>query len=437
MGLILISIWGGTPSTHSGTTTVPIIPSKPLSIEITPPDGLDISTSLGQGSATTSTKNVQCAIIDVDSFEEEYFPDQLCNRQSIAACKGFKLDFPPGLSPHTAYPFALHAKLVLPWDYTVRNSVMTLSARSCTGFSEGDRQLCRPCQQLIRNGTLEGILRRMDEGVHENSPFAYYGFSGLQELLRKKNQLVEFHRLRGLNQARKLLSKATALSDQKRLLMAIASGRVNRVDHVISLGLRQKKGARGLLASCLEEEDMKALLLWKLAGNRVAEINHRSNGAQSVSYLRTRSTVPPIVPSHAWPTVDEVQSNVNAILQGILEVMHHRINSRIIHVALMIDEIATEKRARWDPQTNYILGLCREHAHRVSLEFINEGDLDELFRALDDGDVHYAGEVRNLLPHCFRFEGLSNRSILGDNRRFGHLVQRSSYISWSTCPCIW
>ena len=102
-----------------------------------------------QGSATTSAKNVQCTIIDVDSFEEE----------STAACKGFKLDFPPGLSPHTAYPFALHAKLVLPWDYTVRNSVMTLSARSCTRFSEGDRQLCHPCQQLIRNGMLEGILR--------------------------------------------------------------------------------------------------------------------------------------------------------------------------------------------------------------------------------------------------------------------------------------
>ena len=91
----------------------------------------------------------------------------------------------------------------------------------------------------------------MDEGLHENSLFAYYGFTGLQELLQKKNQLVKFHRLHGLNQARKLLSKATALSDQKRLLMAIASGKVNRVDRVISLGLRQKKGAHGLLASCL------------------------------------------------------------------------------------------------------------------------------------------------------------------------------------------
>ena len=79
--------------------------------------------------------------------------------------------------------------------------------------------------------------------------------------------------------------------------------------------------------------------------------------------------------------------------------IHCRINSRIIHVVLMIDELATEKRVRWDPQTNYFLGVCREHAHRASLEFINEGDLDELFQGLDDGDIHHAGEVRNMLPH--------------------------------------
>ena len=62
--------------------------------------------------------------------------------------------------------------------------------------------------------------------------------------------------------------------------MAIASGRVSWVDCLINIGLYQKKGAHGLLAlymaaaegyynpkSFTEEEDMKALLLWKLGGN--------------------------------------------------------------------------------------------------------------------------------------------------------------------------
>ena len=45
--------------------------------------------------------------------------------------------------------------------------------------------------------------------------FAYHGFRGLIEMLHRKNQRIEFYRLQGLNQARKLLSRTTALSDQK------------------------------------------------------------------------------------------------------------------------------------------------------------------------------------------------------------------------------
>ena len=160
---------------------------------------------------------------------------------------------------------------------------------------------------------------RIEDGTHKNTGFAYIGLGGLQEMLRRKNRLVEFYRLHGLNQARKLLAKVTALSDQKRLLMVIVSGEVSRVDCLLSIGLRQKKGTRGLLAfymaaakdhcnpkSFTEEEDMKVILMWRLGGNRVAEINHRANQAPSVTYLRTRSTVPLITPSHEQPTLDQV-----------------------------------------------------------------------------------------------------------------------------------
>ena len=152
--------------------------------------------------------------------------------------------FPDGKSPHTAYPFALHDTIILPWDYVLKNGVMKLFAHGCHGSSEGVGVACQPCQQLIKNKTLEKILTWMEDGIHENAGFAYHGFSGLQEMLHCKNQLIEFYRLHRLNQAqvRKLLVRATALSNQKRLLMAIASGRASQVDHLISIGLHQKKG---------------------------------------------------------------------------------------------------------------------------------------------------------------------------------------------------
>jgi len=73
------------------------------------------------------------------------------------------------------------------------------------------------------------------------------------------------------------------------------------------------------------------------------------------------------------------------------------------------DEVATEKRARWDPKTNFFLGICREHGHRTSLEFNNEGDMQEVFHCLDDGEIHYAAEVRELshVRICFRFKDLT------------------------------
>ena len=94
-------------------------------------------------------------------------------------------------------------------------------------------------------------MNRIENGTHRNSTLPWNSFNELQEKIREKNQLIEFYRLRGLNQARKLLGQAAALSDDKRLLMAIASGKVNQVDRVLSIGLQQKKGVYALLASIL------------------------------------------------------------------------------------------------------------------------------------------------------------------------------------------
>ncbi|KAF8814769.1 hypothetical protein BYT27DRAFT_7219670 [Phlegmacium glaucopus] len=138
---------------------------------------------------------------------------------------------------------------------------------------------------------------------------------------------------------------------------------------------------------------MKAILLWQLGGNQIAEINHRANQAPSVTYLRTHSTVPPIIPSQQQPTVKEVKVNVEATFNGLLDVIHGQNPSKFVHAVLMFDKLATEKRIQWDPKRNYFLGICREHAHRVSMEFVNADDMDELFKSLDEDKVHYAGEA--------------------------------------------
>jgi hypothetical protein len=349
-------------------------------------------------------------VIDVDDMADEPTPKESSTQQ--AACNGYVFDFPDGQNPHTAYPFTLHNSRSIPWDYSVRNGIMTLYSRSCDRYSQdGDTMSCKACQGLAKNGTLDGIRTRINDGVHKSAPLAYHGIGGLLNLMRLQDIDKEFYRLRGLNQTRKLLGKATALSDHKRLLIAMASGKVARLDAVLRIGLQQKKGIKGLLASLeaaaqglyrpksfTEEEDMRALLFWRLGGNRVANIYQRSLNGPSVSYLRRRSIVPAIIPSHAQPTVEQVQINVDSTFESIASLLRQLGR---LHVVAMFDEVAAEKRIRWDPKTNFFLGVCREHAEKTSMEFINEKDMEEVFRCLDEGEIHYAGEVRicgDLLP---------------------------------------
>jgi hypothetical protein len=66
---------------------------------------------------------------------------------------------------------------------------------------------------------------------------------------------------------------------------------------------------------------------------------------------------------------------------------------KTIDLVLMLDDIALEKRLRWDDRTNHFLGLCREHASKTSIVFESEHDLDDAMECLKDGSVHYATEV--------------------------------------------
>jgi hypothetical protein len=65
----------------------------------------------------------------------------------------------------------------------------------------------------------------------------------------------------------------------------------------------------------------------------------------------------------------------------------------------MFDEIATEKRPRWDYKQDKFLGICQEHGHLTNLDFKRGEDLDHLFEELDMGEIHYASEVSK--PFCY------------------------------------
>lgn len=99
----------------------------------------------------------------------------------------------------------------------------------------------------------------------------------LVDALRTKNTQIQSLRLSGMNHVRQLLRNTAAISDHKRLVVAIGEGSVARVDRVIHAALKKKRGVLGIRERSLGK------LLWRLGGDRVGHIAHRALGLPSVS----------------------------------------------------------------------------------------------------------------------------------------------------------
>ncbi|KAK7037110.1 hypothetical protein R3P38DRAFT_2771124 [Favolaschia claudopus] len=59
----------------------------------------------------------------------------------------------------------------------------------------------------------------------------------------------------------------------------------------------------------------------------------------------------------------------------------------------MLDEIAIEGRPRYDDRTNMVVGVCRQHGHKLPLELGTEDDLNVLCKGIKDGKAHLAREA--------------------------------------------
>ncbi|KAG6825438.1 hypothetical protein H0H87_009585 [Tephrocybe sp. NHM501043] len=248
----------------------------------------------------------------------------------------------------------------------------------------------------------QGISDQIDTGIHENSQLSYHPIGNLIEINRRKSEQLSTMRLVKLNDSRKLLGMATMLDDHKQWILAVASGRVDRVGVLVQAGLVNKSGVRGLIRQYqravdklykpkgyTEDDIMHSIVMLRLGGARVAEFAHLAFSSPSVTTARRNAIIMPLLISHAKPTILKVESNISAFLDAL----PGGETARIIHQVLMLDEIAVEKQPRWDDKTDMFFGVCREHANHVPLEFSSKRELDLFCDALDSGEIHFASEV--------------------------------------------
>lgn len=167
----------------------------------------------------------------------------------------------------------------LPWDCAVADGHLFLRSKMCLGKVEvgRDASACRSCCILARNNALKGIVQRMKDGDREGSGYAYHAIDGLHQLLRIKTKQIQYCRLRHLDHTRELARRMRVLGDHKRLLEAIASGKLERVDKIVRFGLRQGRSVKHMVSQYMkaakglykpkdyqEEDYRRGLVLWRL-----------------------------------------------------------------------------------------------------------------------------------------------------------------------------
>ncbi|KAJ7197097.1 hypothetical protein C8J57DRAFT_1455782 [Mycena rebaudengoi] len=302
-----------------------------------------------------------------------------------------------GQTVSSAYPPMLHDKFNLSWDYAVKRGVLYLTAHTCSGERQSGRRNCEECAGLERNTFLKGIISRSQEGIHENTSLMFMPPAALVAIVQTKNEQISGLRMGVLNSSRVLLTQATALSDYKRFVVAIGSGKVQKVDRVVHACIRQKRGIRGMLTTYVraakglynaansDEDDAVGVALMQLGA-------HRALGLPGLTTLRNRMITPPLAPSAGVPQVHEIQQNIDACFAGISDALARK---RVVHQIVMWDEVATEKRVRHHMPSN-------KFSDRIGLEFNGEKDLDALCDALVkkmnsegkmDSLVHIASET--------------------------------------------
>ncbi|SJL10364.1 uncharacterized protein ARMOST_13750 [Armillaria ostoyae] len=361
--------------------------------------------------ANEETTSPRRDVIDVDAvpITRETSPARSTSSSHISSsihqhhpCPGILMSSSAGESMHLAYPFGVHELFDNPWDYSSIAGQLFIHSRACQRWGTFDG-LCSSCKALEGGDLLAGVQKRMKNGTHPNAPLGYHGIGALQRTIQKNRKSIRTLRLQGLNSTRRLTTTKAALDRHKLWMTAIGSGKVERIERLVRVGLKRGAGIKEMLrmydraankvyrpCSYTKEDYMRTLLLWRLGGQRIGNIAHKALSLPAVNTVRSRSLVPMIEASPGIPQLTTIQKNVGSSFAAITEIVQKK---RIVHQSVMFDEIKCELRARWNPRTNFILGICREHGERVGLEFKSENEALLLNQALEENQVHLATEV--------------------------------------------
>ncbi|KAJ7683107.1 hypothetical protein B0H17DRAFT_1160967 [Mycena rosella] len=136
-----------------------------------------------------------------------------------------------------------------------------------------------------------------------------------------------------------------------------------------------------------------------IGGPRLLYTLQKSHGLASISTVRRDKKIPHLLPSIGIPTQEEISANISSFLNPDIKPPPQPLpGGALSGNVLMFDGLALETKCCYCPYRNTILGLCREHAHRVdtqvdSLESVENVRLALQKDAKDPGKVCFGSDA--------------------------------------------
>jgi hypothetical protein len=198
--------------------------------------------------------------------------------------------------------------------------------------------------------------------------------------------------------------RATHLAEHSRFVLAVSRGDVPRLSSIVADCIKHGdsiftatekiyRASTGAFRnhSYTEIAHQQLYLFLQLGGPAAAELAHRCLGLPSINATKRHIATVPLVASPKALTMHEMLRNLDV---GFPTPFTPPADGTLgPGFQIMVDEIKVEGRMRWDPRSNMILGLCREHSANYELEFLGLPQAESIHAGLASGKVHLASEV--------------------------------------------
>ncbi|KAF8135316.1 hypothetical protein K438DRAFT_1640163 [Mycena galopus ATCC 62051] len=315
------------------------------------------------------------------------------------ACPGITVSWPAG-SHWSNDPWLQHDNRDLGWEPISFEADGRITFRSDTCKpSSNIGAPCRACQMLPDSALFRRMIGTAKEAL-PHTPWEYLTPKQMQDTMkrlaqRNKSLTSRVNHLKAVN-----VTAKRRISEHRRIMMMLAQNDIPGLRRILTVMARRGAGPNALIAILkrardglfnarggFNNRDMDLSFLVKsIGGPKLLYALQKSHGLASVSTVKRNNKIPRLVTSIGAPTLEDINANIASFFDP--EIKPPPLQRPGIALAgniLMLDGVSLETKCRYCPDRNSILGLCREHSHRVNTKVESLESVENVRNALFNG----------------------------------------------------